>query len=278
MSVLYYRHPIDGNFYPIIGSDVTGKADKDYVDGLVAQLDAGKVDLNGDTMSGDLIISQPTDPLVILRGSGVHDVQGRDGSDRYRWILRLGDNSPEDGGDVGSDLAIYCYNDNGDYVGRALRGKRSDGRLSVIGSPSEANGIATKNYVDTEVGPPTSWTAEVRQGGSALTLGSQYRRAYSRIGNVVTFEYAGSINDTGASGGIYFKYPVNPQTASGSGWSIGQGAIDIPGSGHYPFFVYRQPGDLNYCYFYNVAVGVSPSFPAIAPGTVLRFSASYLVT
>lgn len=48
MAVLYFKNPADGQWYPIIGSDVSGKADKTYVDN---ELDK-KLDKVGDTSTG----------------------------------------------------------------------------------------------------------------------------------------------------------------------------------------------------------------------------------
>lgn len=50
MAVLYFKNPADGQWYPIIGSDVSGKADKTYVDN---ELDK-KLDKTGGVLTGNV--------------------------------------------------------------------------------------------------------------------------------------------------------------------------------------------------------------------------------
>ena len=65
-----------------------------------------------------------------------------------RWLLRVGNGEAESGANVGSNFDLHRYADDGAHLGHALRFSRATGLGVVGGDPTEATGIATKNYVD----------------------------------------------------------------------------------------------------------------------------------
>lgn len=151
--------------------------------------------------------------------NGPLQVDGAAGAARYiwfstadstRWIIAE-DASPESGGNLGSDFAIYRYSDTGVYLGQPLYIQRSSGAvvmendvfinqtLSVFGAasftgltttngqvafPAVQNPSANANTLDDYEENP--WTPGIAFGGASvgITYGTRIAR-YTKIGNVV---------------------------------------------------------------------------------------------
>lgn len=89
--------------------------------------------------------------VAYLEGRAWH---GPSSAYKVRWQIMLGDTAAELGSNSGSEFALYCSNDDTTAYIKALRGQRNTGLLSVFGNPTDALGIATKQYVDANVLPP----------------------------------------------------------------------------------------------------------------------------
>jgi hypothetical protein len=131
------------------------------------------------TLTGDLTINK-TNPLIALggaAGSQNHIVGRKGGLDR--WTMQFGNNSAESGGNVGSDFALYRYNDAGGGAARAFGISRVTGTMtidsdvllgagwasppSLTPSSSPGAGNTTKGWTyryNTTYGPEMYWNAD----------------------------------------------------------------------------------------------------------------------
>jgi len=114
----------------------------------------------GDVMSGELLLKMDSPGLYLIKGVGggkenfLTGAVGAlpDGSDmKPRWYVMPGNGTTETGsGNTGSDFTIERCDDAGAALpGFVLFIPRSTGLGEVLGDPTQPNGIATKNYVDT---------------------------------------------------------------------------------------------------------------------------------
>jgi hypothetical protein len=80
--------------------------------------------------------------------------------------MQLGDWTAETGGNTGSDFRIVRYNDSGGYLASTLIIDRASGDIIVEHDPTQALGVATKQYVDAVAftNPPDD-KYYARQGG-----------------------------------------------------------------------------------------------------------------
>jgi hypothetical protein len=69
-----------------------------------------------------------------------------------RWDIYLGDNTPETGGNVGSDFGITRFADDGNPIEKVLQISRASGDITINHDPTLPLGVATKQYVDTVTG------------------------------------------------------------------------------------------------------------------------------
>ena len=126
-------------------------ATKQYVD-AVNTTATGKVNKAGDTMTGTLTLSYASPVLYIDKAASgqAADIVGRK-TGSNRWILRLGDFDAESGSDAGSNFTLLSYGDTGSYLGAGLTINRKTLKATVAVDPTDALGIATKQYVDAQV-------------------------------------------------------------------------------------------------------------------------------
>src|SRR6185436_9594805 len=114
--------------------------------------DARYVNVTGDTMTGDLVISKLTPALMLTKPeAGDALVLGQStvlGVTSRRWGIAFGDTTPETGANAGSNFAIYRFNDTGVYQNTPLAINRATGLITIASDPTSATGVATKQYVD----------------------------------------------------------------------------------------------------------------------------------
>ena len=120
----------------------------------VAAGSTGFVQKTGDTMTGNLQVQNNYPAISLINSAGTASYIGASTgtSDNNRWWIALNDGSAETGNNVGSDFAIERYSDTGTFIDNAFFLKRSTGLAIVAGNPTEALGIATKQYVDAAAG------------------------------------------------------------------------------------------------------------------------------
>ena len=111
--------------------------------------DAGQfVELSGDTMTGDLLISKTTPTLTLNKTSGGQNslVIGTS-VNVMRWAIALGNSTAEGPTAVGSDFSIHSYDNAGTAIDVPLSIERASGRITIK-EPTASAHAATKNYVD----------------------------------------------------------------------------------------------------------------------------------
>jgi hypothetical protein len=114
----------------------------------------------GDTMTGDLTINKAT-PLLVLNdvlGGVAADVRFNRNSKR-RWLWRLS-NDAETGSNAGSSLSLIGYADDGTtaITPVAMQINRATGEIYVAKDPTQAVGVATKQYVDARAGDAMAYS------------------------------------------------------------------------------------------------------------------------
>jgi hypothetical protein len=132
-GTLYVRHKRAGVWQPWAvggGSDKVAKA--------------------GDTMTGDLVVADATPSIVLNKtASGGSDTVIGKTAGLPRWIMYLGDQAAETGGNVGSDFVIARYSDAGTLdVPAPFSIKRNTGQTFInctVASTSPSTGSLTVN-------------------------------------------------------------------------------------------------------------------------------------
>lgn len=124
--------------------------------GVAATL-ATKVSRSGDLMTGPLTVTSPDGQVVLSKpiGSGgqAASIFGETNG-VLRWVMALGANDPEAGGNSGSSFALHRYADNGSFLGTVVTGNRQTGVMTFSGAVSLSTGgtaadhATRKDYVD----------------------------------------------------------------------------------------------------------------------------------
>jgi len=103
----------------------------------------------GDTMSGNLFINTASMPTLALDApAGNHHFISSKVGGVDRWNVIIGDATPETGGNAGSNLAIWRYNDAGAGIDTPFTIERSTGVCNVYATPVSPSSVANKGYVD----------------------------------------------------------------------------------------------------------------------------------
>jgi hypothetical protein len=108
------------------------------------------------TFNADLMIAKSGPTFTLDKTASGQSVQifGRTNGSR-RWLVNLGNTSPESGSNTGSNFAIRRYDDSGTSLGDALIINRATGEMTLgapltlpASDPTNANHAARKAYVD----------------------------------------------------------------------------------------------------------------------------------
>jgi hypothetical protein len=178
MSVLKYKDPTTGIWYPIIKGPKGDKGDQgvpgvdgaDGADGEITQAagDARYVKQSGDKIFGHLTFD--TLPQATVEAAADTFVRFNvsvpdSASSKPRWrIARI--NTEHTGNlTAGSDLVISAYNNNGSLINDPLSISRQTQEVTVAINPISNLGVATKQYVDNRA------AAGVITGVSAVGVG-----------------------------------------------------------------------------------------------------------
>jgi hypothetical protein len=116
----------------------------------------------GDVTFSHWITLQSVDPEIVMidtaaAPSGCWINGSRTTQNNFRWVMGLGNGAAETGSNAGSNFELDRYSDAGAFIDSPLVIARNTGLATVIGDPTAALGIATKQYVDANV-PPTPWS------------------------------------------------------------------------------------------------------------------------
>src|SRR5262245_34372512 len=120
------------------------------------------VDVTGDTMTGNLTVSGGSlirvdstgnSFLALRKAAGAYrnTIVGETAGGAARWSMVLGGSGAETGGGAGSDFSITRYDDAGTTLDNPIFITRATGLATVLGDPTTALGIATKQYADGKV-------------------------------------------------------------------------------------------------------------------------------
>jgi len=114
-----------------------GISTKQYVDNKVGAY----VLKAGDTMTGDLTISktQPNFVLDALTAGNLRALYGRTNGVN-RWLISLGDATPESGSNNGSNFVLTAYTDAGAVLSNYLSIQRTNGQVTLTGAINAQGG------------------------------------------------------------------------------------------------------------------------------------------
>lgn len=97
------------------------------------------VDVEGDTMSGPLVVPELN---VSKAASGQSTLIRGQLNAATRWTINLGDNAAESGGNAGSNFGIGRYNDAGAFIDQPLQLNRQSGQVQLTQALSIGLGVA----------------------------------------------------------------------------------------------------------------------------------------
>jgi hypothetical protein len=119
-----------------------------------ARTNLGVMPATGGTLTGDVTIAPTSGNANLLlkkpASGGSNDIIGYTAA-LPRWLIRLGNEVPETGGNAGSDFSIWRYNDAGDGATVALSINRAT-RATTITGATTINGATAFNGTSTITG------------------------------------------------------------------------------------------------------------------------------
>ncbi|MFQ2317048.1 tail fiber protein [Aeromonas caviae] len=112
---------------------------------------------NGDTMTGQLVVSQSGNSSIVINSTTSNDSQLQfQNQGKLRWLIQK-DAVAESGSNVGSDLNIFGYNDDGTFGGSVLKIRRSTRQVEFTGNPlsniaqsTAANALTRRDFVEAQ--------------------------------------------------------------------------------------------------------------------------------
>lgn len=168
----------------------------------------------GDTMTGQLVVSQSGNASIVINSTTGNDDQLQfQNNGKLRWLLGK-DAVAETGGNVGSDLNLFGYNDDGTFGGSVLKVRRSTRQLEFQTQPLSIAAQSTSQYALTR----RDWVE------------GELAKQVSKTGDTMT----GDLFSTKTGAAITFKIPTGAsniilgQTGSDSTWTnnwyVGRGS------------------------------------------------------
>jgi hypothetical protein len=176
-------------------------------------------------------------PLLILDKTGnaqAARVFGRIGG-LNRWAVDLGDATVEVGGNAGSNLIIWRYDDSGAVLNAPVVINRASGAVTLESpltlpayNPTDANHAARKAYVDTSVNTKTPLPQPGAGVGQIVFIDAPYGSSYTLPSGGSWLVHSAQYSNTGAyafahgfailAGGATLNAPVNA-TYKWVGWA-----------------------------------------------------------
>ncbi|WP_139737515.1 hypothetical protein [Aeromonas caviae] len=112
---------------------------------------------SGDTMTGQLVVSQSGNSSIVINSTTSNDSQLQfQNQGKLRWLIQK-DAVAESGSNVGSDLNIFGYNDDGTFGGSVLKIRRSTRQVEFTGNPlsniaqsTAANALTRRDFVESQ--------------------------------------------------------------------------------------------------------------------------------
>lgn len=111
----------------------------------------------GDTMTGQLVVSQSGNSSIVINSTTSNDSQLQfQNQGKLRWLIQK-DAVVETGSNVGSDLNLFGYNDDGTFGGSVLKVRRSTRQVEFTGNPlsniaqsTAANALTRRDFVEAQ--------------------------------------------------------------------------------------------------------------------------------
>ncbi|WP_323945522.1 tail fiber protein [Aeromonas caviae] len=112
---------------------------------------------NGDTMTGQLVVAQSGNSSIAINTTTSNDSQLQfQNQGKLRWLIQK-DAVVETGSNVGSDLNLFGYNDDGTFGGSVLKVRRSTRQVEFNTSPimnvaqsTAANSLTRRDFVEAQ--------------------------------------------------------------------------------------------------------------------------------
>lgn len=131
---------------------------------------------NGDTMTGQLVVAQSGNSSIAINSTTGNDSQLQfQNQGKLRWLIQK-DAVAESGSNVGSDLNIFGYNDDGTFGGSVLKIRRSTRQVEFTGNPlsniaqsTAANALTRRDFVEAQNALKVSKSGDTMTG--SLTFG-----------------------------------------------------------------------------------------------------------
>ncbi|MFQ2622632.1 hypothetical protein ACK3YV_07330 [Aeromonas caviae] len=148
------------------------------------ELDTRYLLKSGGTVNGQLVVSQSGNASVVINSTTGNDDQLQfQNNGKLRWLLGK-DAVAESGSNVGSDLNLFGYNDDGTFGGSVLKVRRSTRQVEFntapimnVGQSAAANALTRRDWVEGELAKQVSKTGDtmtgrltITQGGNGITL------------------------------------------------------------------------------------------------------------
>jgi hypothetical protein len=158
----------------------------------------------GDTMTGPLTL-QSADPYIVMNktaGAHANIIQGS-AAGFPRWAMLFGNYTLESGSNVGSDWALYRYNDAGAFIDIPIYVERANGYVTI------PNGLTVSGNLITEgqaYSPLTTLTVAATLGVWNTSLGQKAKVTLNQAGHTM----AAPTNFI--EGGTYFLWLIQDGT------------------------------------------------------------------
>jgi len=214
----------------------------------VAVSDARYVNVTGDTMTGDLTIAKAS-PSLSLTASGSSQTLNLYGNvgGTQRWLLRLGNGSPEGGGNAGSDFDIHRYGNSGEYLGMGMSINRANGgayfnniygtfngpvnasSVSVSGTLG-VSGLTTLTNLNANGAITTNYVKVNGNGDIFRSRANDYGVIFHNNGGQFYFLFTNNGDPDGSFNSLR-PFQINSGTGRvrmGHGLSVDGGTVDVP--------------------------------------------------
>ncbi|MFQ2856039.1 hypothetical protein ACK3YY_01255 [Aeromonas caviae] len=131
---------------------------------------------NGDTMTGQLVVAQSGNSSIAINSTTGNDSQLQfQNQGKLRWLIQK-DAVAESGSNVGSDLNLFGYNDDGTFGGSVLKVRRSTRQVEFNTSPilnvaqsTAANALTRRDFVEAQDALKVSKSGDTMSGALVIT-------------------------------------------------------------------------------------------------------------
>lgn len=167
------------------------------------ELDTRYLQKSGGTVNGQLVVSQSGNASIVINSTTGNDNQLQfQNNGKLRWLLGK-DAVVETGGNVGGDLNLFGYQDDGTFGGSVLKVRRSTRQLefqtqplSIAAQSTSQYALTRRDWVEGELAKQVSKTGDTMTGSLIA----------AKIKNSVTVNDKGSISLQDSGGSRFHLY------------------------------------------------------------------------